>query len=799
MNTRAAPPRQPPDAPGRPPSRALAAGLNRLPGLPVFLATLAVYVALVPWLARVWARSGDEPHYLLAAHSLVFDGDLDLNNNYAERDYAPYYGEYYLNPHVRVRADGQAVLTHNLGLSFAIAPAYALGGLAGVLYALALIGALLAAQVFLLGYDLTGNWIAAVIGWAAIAFAPPVLWYVFLVYPEALAALGLILAARQALRGYRPHQTAARPLSVTGIVQFGLGLAILPWLSSRFLPAMALFAAWGLWRARRERSRPWLAAALLAGAGLAGYMLFSFWLYGSASPAASYAGPIPLAVERSFALQRVGRGLLGWLFDNQRGLVITAPVYLAALWGSALLLVRRPLAGLALLAPFAAALLPVAVWGGFWLGWEYSARFLIAALPLLGGGLAYLWAAGPPVRARPVIAALLAASLWSGALVVAQPIRGILSSPVEALKPRLDLEAVVPAMARFAFLPAGQGAVAGTPLAGPGSEPSELLAGAVRARLTEAPTWQAPAGESGLVLRQVDLPEFPFGWYTARLPLAAPDAGPDTPIASIRIFSPQAGDYFSATILGRDLSADGLYRFGFYSPMYNGWGHPPTVLVSATGQAALQVGMLSIAPDLFHSLGLAAVWLLAAALVGWLALRKARQPRPRAFAPPPALSLGLALLAAGSFGLSLRPQPRTYLAVDLQRTVGDAVADPAAYRGKAMQADPAAGHEPGRLAYSFAEPYGAGRYRLTISVAVLPAAEPLSPDSVLGSARVIGADAAALAQRWDFTAAGIPADGRYYSLQYSFENPKPQALIFMLDYAGTAGLKVDRLIVEAVD
>jgi hypothetical protein len=83
----------------------------------------------------------------------------------------------------------------------------------------------------------------------------------------------------------------------------------------------------------------------VAGAGLLGYMLFSAWLYGSASPAASYAGPIPLAVERSFALLRVGRGLLGWLFDTQRGLLITAPIYIAALWGAGLLLVRKPLSG----------------------------------------------------------------------------------------------------------------------------------------------------------------------------------------------------------------------------------------------------------------------------------------------------------------------------------------------------------------------------------------------------------------------------------------------------------------------
>jgi hypothetical protein len=354
-------------------------------------------------------------------------------------------------------------------------------------------------------------------------------------------------------------------------------------------------------------------------------------------------------------------------------------------------------------------------------------------------------------------------------------------------------------MARYAFIPAGQGAAVGAPIAAAASDTGEGLGGAVTTRLTDALTWQVPAGESGLVLRQVDLPEFPFGWYSARLPLAAPGAAADTAVARIKVFSPQGGDYFSTTILGRDLPADGLYRFSFHSPLYNGWGYPPTLLVSATGQSALQLGMLAIEPDLFRSLGLASLWLLGLVLAGLLVTWGARRPRPRVSAPHPLLALGLALLALGSFGLSLRPQPRTYVAVDLQRTVGDPVADPAAYRGRAIQAAPSAGHEPGKLAYTFAEPYGAGHYRLTVSVAVLPGSDPLDPTAILGSARVFGTDAAALALRWDFTAAGIPADGRYYSLHFLFDNPKAQALIFVLDYAGTAGLKVDRLIVTPAD
>jgi len=777
--------------------RAALARLAHAPGLPIFLLTLAVYVALAPWLARVWSRSGDEPHYLLAAHSLVRDGDLDLTNNYAQRDYAAFYTDYYLNPHVHVRADGQQVLTHNLGLSFLIVPAYWLGGLPGVLYFLALVGALLAANIFLLSYDLTGHWVASAVGALALAFTPPLLWYVFLIYPEVLAGLGLIVAVRCALTPRQPGG-AARPLGLSGVLHFGLGLAILPWLSSRFLPAMGLLLLWGLWLAWAPgklalRSRAWLAAVALAGLGLLGYMLFSAWLYGSASPAASYAGPIPLAVEQSFALLRVGRGLLGWLFDTQRGLLITAPIYIAALWGVGLLLIRKPLVGALVLLPFGAALLPVAVWGGFWQGWEYSARFLIAALPLLGAGLAYLWAAGRRAVVVPVTAALFAVSLATGAWVVAQPLRGIISSPV-AQWPGLNLAAWVPAMARYAFIPAGTGAAVGEAILTDATGPA--LGGAVTTNLSDVPTWQTAAGESGLVLRQVDLPEFPFGWYSAVLPLSAPGAAPDAAVARISIFSPSGGEYFAMTIYGRDLPADGLYRFGFHSPLYNGWGFPPTVLVSATGQAALKVGLLAIAPDLFRSLGLAALWLVALSGLGLLVVWGAGQAREMRRTLRPLLTAALAVAALGSFAFSLVPQTRTIATVDVQRTVGDIVADPKAYGGQTMLASPAAGHEAGKLAYSFPELYAAGAYRLTISVAAsVPGDAPLAPDTVLASVRAIGTDAALVAHKWVVTAADLPADGQYYTLTYAFVNPAAEGLTFFVDYAATAALKVDRFII----
>ena len=71
----------------------------------LFFVTLVVYFQLIPYLLYTWAITGDEPHYLLAAHSLVYDHDLDLANNYADQDYASFYPSALLDPHVKIQSN----------------------------------------------------------------------------------------------------------------------------------------------------------------------------------------------------------------------------------------------------------------------------------------------------------------------------------------------------------------------------------------------------------------------------------------------------------------------------------------------------------------------------------------------------------------------------------------------------------------------------------------------------------------------------------------------------------------------
>src|SRR5258708_3963858 len=73
-----------------------------------------------------YSATGDEPHYLLIAQSLWADGDLDVGNNYAQRDGA-LFGAAGLQPelHARIGRTGRLTPVHDVGVPFLLLPAYA--------------------------------------------------------------------------------------------------------------------------------------------------------------------------------------------------------------------------------------------------------------------------------------------------------------------------------------------------------------------------------------------------------------------------------------------------------------------------------------------------------------------------------------------------------------------------------------------------------------------------------------------------------------------------------------------------
>jgi hypothetical protein len=79
--------------------------------------------------------TGDEPHYLIITHSLVYDHDLDVSNNYIHEDWkrflrdptiTPHYARFSLDPAVKYSI-------HNFGLPLILTVPYLIAGFYGAL------------------------------------------------------------------------------------------------------------------------------------------------------------------------------------------------------------------------------------------------------------------------------------------------------------------------------------------------------------------------------------------------------------------------------------------------------------------------------------------------------------------------------------------------------------------------------------------------------------------------------------------------------------------------------------------
>ena len=130
---------------------------------------------------------GDEPHYLLAVHSIVDDRDIDVKNQYAARDYTRFY-PYELDVHGR-ETEGRLHEPHGAGFPLLIAPAYAIGGEVGVELFLAAVAALAVALAYLLALRIVPD------PWAlgaalAVGLSAPFVAYGTAVYPEPAAGGG---------------------------------------------------------------------------------------------------------------------------------------------------------------------------------------------------------------------------------------------------------------------------------------------------------------------------------------------------------------------------------------------------------------------------------------------------------------------------------------------------------------------------------------------------------------------------------------------------------------------------------
>lgn len=409
----------------------------------------ALVVALSLWAftqVRSVVPGGDEPHYLVATQSLLADRDLRVENNYAAGGYLGYFGGR-LQPHFMQRSvSGEIYSIHSPGVSAVVLPAYAMAGYVGAVVMVILIAGLTAALTWITAWRISGSVPGAWVGVIAVFATAPFFFHTFTIYPDGPGALPVMAAVWLIARLDESWEPPPKLL-----VAIGAGLAVLPWLHTRFALLAAALAAIVI---ARLAVRPALTARLTAFVAvpvMAAVAWFAyFWLiWGTPSPLAPYGADL----ESSSSY--IARGLSGLLFDQQFGVLTTAPVYAIAMAGMWPLVRLRPRLAVELMViavPYVVAVSTYAMW---WGGTSAPARFIAAILPLAALSIAYAWARVPWLRI-PALLLLLAGAAMIVPRVLVEDGRFIFNTrnafdpTIEWLASHVDLAMALPSVHRDA-------------------------------------------------------------------------------------------------------------------------------------------------------------------------------------------------------------------------------------------------------------------------------------------------------------------------------------------------------------
>lgn len=303
--------------------------------------------------------TGDEPHYLLLAHSIAFDGDIDLYNNRKNKDYEAYYHRK-VSGYVKTREFWQPIVKGRLkdapdeywhyrklsvcppGMPILIAPVYRLGHTWGrrIRYCVVLFFHALAAGTALLMMGLAwkvcqDRLIAFLVG-TCLALSAPLYFYTFPIYPDLPAAFTIALCLWLLLNIHQRKRTSL----ILICALLGLATGFLPSLHSRFwLHAFLITCTAVAQFLRLEKSR---ATAFLAfgfsfsivAAGLAYY----YWII--------FGIPLPVSTYPAFSLKMgLTSGWAGMWLDRNNGLLFYAPISALLFPGAVLLWRKKSLIG----------------------------------------------------------------------------------------------------------------------------------------------------------------------------------------------------------------------------------------------------------------------------------------------------------------------------------------------------------------------------------------------------------------------------------------------------------------------
>lgn len=389
-------------------------GLNqRQTSIFVFVVSIFIYWFFASgFLFSPFPITGDEPHYLIITKSMLSDGDINLWNNYQNKDYLEFYpGE--LDSHAR---PGRKSLKHQYsrhmpGLPVLLLPSYFIGTNIGkfissltknhiheketlifmVRLFMCIFTALLSWIFFLLVQDLLKNRKSSLLSWLIFSFSTPLLFYSHMIYPEVPAALIVILIFWRIIKKQEFTSLSS------GMI--GAGIALLPWLGVKYsvlaLGILCLF----LFSYIKSKKVKLTNILCTISPLILSFLLFLFYLqsiYGTLSPLSIYEGTAEnngFMLSKFFHLNLVEffRCGLGYLFDQRAGILSYTPVYIFFIPGFLLMLKKMKKETFSLLFIFSLYWAFCSL-GYYWGGYCPPGRTLLPVLWIMALLMAYAFA-----------------------------------------------------------------------------------------------------------------------------------------------------------------------------------------------------------------------------------------------------------------------------------------------------------------------------------------------------------------------------------------------------------------------
>tara|TARA_B100000686_G_scaffold353171_1_gene457731 strand:+ start:1214 stop:2656 length:1443 start_codon:yes stop_codon:yes gene_type:complete len=162
----------------------------------LFLILVATYVFSIEIRATNGSSiTADEPFYIVTTQSIIEDTDLDLNNQYKEKNYR----EWFDHPNElwsqsAFTEDGRLLSPHNTGLPIFLVPGFIAAKLTGTQIQMLITTALTFSVAFLLTLRLTGSLFFSWISTFMVGITPTAFVYSTEIYPEVPAGLALLLS-----------------------------------------------------------------------------------------------------------------------------------------------------------------------------------------------------------------------------------------------------------------------------------------------------------------------------------------------------------------------------------------------------------------------------------------------------------------------------------------------------------------------------------------------------------------------------------------------------------------------------